>query len=104
MVSVWGLTDRGIVRRENQDSCAYEIIEEGGLAWGVVCDGMGGAKAGDIASKMAVETFCGHLEQLKDLEGPPTCCWLRRRTPTGWSTSRPRPMPPVWAWAPPWWA
>lgn len=71
MVSVWGLTDRGIVRRENQDSCAYEIIEEGGLAWGVVCDGMGGAKAGDIASKMAVETFCGHLEQLKDLEGPP---------------------------------
>ena len=71
MVSVWGLTDKGIVRRENQDSCAYEIIEEEGMAWGVVCDGMGGAKAGDIASKMAVETFCGHLEQLKDLEGPP---------------------------------
>ena len=66
MVSVWGLTDKGIVRRENQDSCAYEIIEEEGMAWGVVCDGMGGAKAGDIASKMAVETFCGHLEQLKD--------------------------------------
>ena len=71
MVSVWGLTDRGIVRRENQDSCAYEIIEDGDLAWGVVCDGMGGAKAGDIASKMAVETFCAHLEQLRDLEGPP---------------------------------
>lgn len=71
MVSVWGLTDRGIVRRENQDSCAYELIEEDSLAWGVVCDGMGGAKAGDIASKMAVETFCTHLEQLKDLEGPP---------------------------------
>ncbi|MFR4758057.1 MAG: hypothetical protein ACLT9P_08115 [Evtepia gabavorous] len=33
--------------------------------------GMGGAKAGDIASKMAVETFCAHLEQLRDLEGPP---------------------------------
>ena len=32
MVSVWGLTDRGIVRRENQDSCAYEIIEDGDLA------------------------------------------------------------------------
>ena len=50
MVSVWGLTDKGIVRRENQDSCAYETIPERGLAWGVVCDGMGGAKAGDIAS------------------------------------------------------
>lgn len=64
MVSVWGLTDRGIVRRENQDSCAYEIIEEGSLAWGVVCDGMGGAKAGDIASKMAVEAFRHEMEAL----------------------------------------
>ena len=71
MISVWGMTDRGIVRRENQDSCAYEIIEDGNLAWGVVCDGMGGAKAGDIASQMAVGTFRGHLEQLKDIEGPP---------------------------------
>lgn len=67
MVSVWGLTDKGIVRRENQDSCAYETIPEHGLAWGVVCDGMGGAKAGDIASKLAVETFRTHLE---DLCGP----------------------------------
>ena len=39
MVSVWGLTDKGIVRRENQDSCAYETFPERGLAWGVVCDG-----------------------------------------------------------------
>ena len=31
MVSVWGMTDKGIVRRENQDSCAYDIIEEGKL-------------------------------------------------------------------------
>ncbi len=106
MVSVWGLTDRGIVRRENQDSCAYEIIEDGDLAWGVVCDGMGGAKAGDIASKMAVETFCAHLEQLRDLEGPPprrTSCWPPPRTPHGWSSSRRRPTGTAWAWAPPWW-
>lgn len=71
MVSVWGLTDKGIVRRENQDSCAYEIIPDHGLAWGVVCDGMGGAKAGDIASKLAVETFRTHLECLRGPE-PPT--------------------------------
>ena len=71
MVSVWGMTDKGIVRRENQDSCAYDIIEEGKLAWGVVCDGMGGAKAGDVASKMAVEAFCTQMDQLGDLEGPP---------------------------------
>lgn len=71
MISVWGMTDKGIVRRENQDSCAYEIIEDSGLAWGVVCDGMGGAKAGDVASKMAVGTFRAHLQELKDIEGPP---------------------------------
>lgn len=71
MVSVWGMTDKGIVRRENQDSCAYDIIEEGKLTWGVVCDGMGGAKAGDVASKMAVEAFCTQMDQLGDLEGPP---------------------------------
>lgn len=71
MVSGWGMTDRGIVRRENQDSCAYEILADGALAWGVVCDGMGGAKAGDVASKMAVEAFCTQMDQLKDLEGQP---------------------------------
>ena len=71
MVSVWGLTDKGIVRRENQDSCAYEIIPEQGLAWGVVCDGMGGAKAGDIASKLAVETFRTHLERLRTPDALP---------------------------------
>ena len=76
MISVWGMTDRGIVRRENQDSCAYEVIGDGGLAWGVVCDGMGGAKAGDIASQMAVATFRGHLEQLEDIEGPPPAAQL----------------------------
>lgn len=65
MGSVWGLTDRGIVRKKNQDSCAYESIE-GEYTWGVVCDGMGGAKAGDIASKMAVETFKEHMARLME--------------------------------------
>ncbi len=48
MVSIWGLTDKGIVRKENQDSYAYDTTEAGST-WGVVCDGMGGARAGDIA-------------------------------------------------------
>lgn len=52
----WGLTDQGNVRKQNQD--AYRIEQ---LDWGtqlcVVCDGMGGAKSGNVASTLAVEVF-----------------------------------------------
>ena len=69
-MKIAALTDIGSCRQENQDNyCARQLVD--GTGWGLVCDGMGGAKAGDIASKMAVETFCAHLEQLRDLEGPP---------------------------------
>lgn len=65
MVSIWGLTDKGLVRRENQDSCAYEV-REGKYAWAVVCDGMGGAAAGDLASAMAVSRFQNHMVCLEE--------------------------------------
>ena len=65
MVSVWGLTDRGTVRRQNQDSCSYAAEET--FVWGVVCDGMGGANAGDIASRMAVDAFTARIAQRKRL-------------------------------------
>ena len=64
MISVWGLTDKGIVRRSNQDAYACGSLEEG-KAWGVVCDGMGGANAGDVASALAVRTFQDHIERLQ---------------------------------------
>lgn len=67
MVSLWGLTDRGLVRRENQDACAYES-REGAYAWAVVCDGMGGAAAGDLASAMAVSRFRNHMVCLEEPE------------------------------------
>ncbi|HIR84424.1 MAG TPA: serine/threonine-protein phosphatase, partial [Candidatus Galloscillospira excrementavium] len=45
MIRVWGVTDRGAVRQQNQD--AYYIgVPSQSLALCVVCDGMGGAKAG----------------------------------------------------------
>ena len=55
-MQVWGITHRGAVRQQNQD--AYAIQELGdGRAIALVCDGMGGARAGNVASTMAVELF-----------------------------------------------
>lgn len=53
---VWGVTHQGSVRKENQDAYHF-ILPETGPALGVVCDGMGGAQGGKIASRMAIRTF-----------------------------------------------
>jgi PPM family protein phosphatase len=54
------LTHRGRVRQGNEDTCAAS--PEAGAY--VVCDGMGGAAAGEIASTLAADTFLAHLAPL----------------------------------------
>lgn len=51
------LSDRGRVRRGNEDACAAS--PEAGVY--VVCDGMGGAAAGEVASHLATEKLLEHL-------------------------------------------
>ena len=55
-MNIWGITDVGVVRKQNQDNYHIELLAED-MALGIVCDGMGGAKAGNVASQLAVETF-----------------------------------------------
>lgn len=47
-------SDKGIVRPSNQDSYAAGELP-GNVAWAVVCDGMGGAAGGNVASASAVK-------------------------------------------------
>lgn len=56
-------TDIGMKRSTNQDSFSYGQLENGAVTWAVVCDGMGGMAAGNVASASAVEVIAGALEQ-----------------------------------------
>ena len=59
MIEYAGATDRGCVRRANQDTYALE----GELGLFVLADGMGGARAGERASRIAVETIVASVRE-----------------------------------------
>ena len=52
----WGLSETGKVRSQNQDAFRIEELDRHTIL-AVVCDGMGGAKSGNIASKLAIDVF-----------------------------------------------
>ena len=66
-MKIWSITDVGLVRKDNQDAFAAELHVESGHTVCVVCDGMGGAAGGRLASHIAVSTF---MEELKKILRP----------------------------------
>lgn len=52
-MQIFSKTDRGRVRTDNQDAYFAGKITDGSV-FAVVCDGMGGANAGNVASELAV--------------------------------------------------
>lgn len=60
-MKIIGKTDAGLVRSVNQDHFAFDYIGNGLLS--ILCDGMGGANAGDIASVMAVSKIMEEARQ-----------------------------------------
>ena len=62
MLEAFGLSDPGCVRQNNED---FYLISPRGVY--IVADGMGGAQAGEHASKLAVETVASFIQNA----GPP---------------------------------
>jgi protein phosphatase len=58
----WSVTDPGNVREQNQDAHQFEKLDKNTLLC-VVCDGMGGAKSGNVASTLAVDVFVQEVKR-----------------------------------------
>jgi len=65
----WGITDNGMVRRQNQDVFKVLYDEVNDVAVLAVCDGMGGARAGNVASELAAEVFMHEIVTCLDSTG-----------------------------------
>ena len=61
MMKSFGLTDKGIVRKDNQDCFIIERCESQNCLVLALCDGMGGAKAGGVASQLSNKAFVSHI-------------------------------------------
>lgn len=59
-MKIYSGTDKGLVRAGNQDACCSGTYSEDSC-WAVVCDGMGGANAGDVAAGLATEIIAERL-------------------------------------------
>jgi PPM family protein phosphatase len=52
-----GASDQGRTRKANEDAYGLNVNDPDGVCNFVVCDGMGGAAAGEVASRMAVDAM-----------------------------------------------
>src|SRR6202049_2823139 len=63
LIQAAGNTDIGLVRKNNEDNFGYDLRD--GIF--VVCDGMGGQQAGELASKIAVDTVLDYFRQSRNV-------------------------------------
>jgi len=77
-----GMTDVGLQRDHNEDS--YAVLSEYDLF--IVADGMGGHRAGDVASRLATDAIAEFFRSTRrrTRRGRSTSTRASRRTRTGW--------------------
>lgn len=61
-MKVYSKTDIGLTRHSNQDAVFTSTLEDGSIL-AIVCDGMGGANAGNVASEVAVKIISEYIIQ-----------------------------------------
>jgi len=101
-------TDQGRVRKNNQDSLYTGTIKlpSGTARLALVADGMGGARAGEQASRIASEVAQAQLQSAYTAPRRSTtprgrsCCAQLPAPPTAASTRNRAPTPSARAWAP----
>ena len=62
-VQMSGACDTGIARDHNEDAIAIQEDDGRGYHLAIVCDGMGGHSAGEVASAMAVQAISQFIEE-----------------------------------------
>lgn len=61
-MKLFGKTDIGMTRQINQDAFENTVLSDD-AGFSVVCDGMGGAKAGNVASNLAVKAISEYVKK-----------------------------------------
>ena len=60
-MNIVGKTDKGVVRTSNQDAFEFGMLTDN-TSWVIVCDGMGGANGGTVASSNAVKIIAEYIQ------------------------------------------
>ena len=75
----YGITDKGLLRKNNQDSYVIATSESGDV-FAIVADGIGGNFGGDIASRIAVTSFSQAFSETNGFESAEEVKkWIRER-------------------------
>lgn len=61
-MEIYGKTDIGLIRENNQDAYDFGCFDNGDC-WAIVCDGMGGVSGGQVASAICVEKVSEALKR-----------------------------------------